>query len=105
MKMSQALFSELKNDITIVAARLNAPMITNSDMWNLFHKVQFDRCNDDSHPAFQRGRARILSFWSKHGESQAMQGNDNWLNRFYNDENLDDSHILTALRKIRGPRA
>lgn len=106
MKMSIALFKELENDVKVVMSNHREKgytlPFTDSDMWVMFNTVMFDRMNDDSHPAFvQNVRVRQLPFWSRNGETRDMQGNDNWLNRFYVEEDLDDSHIRTALMRIR----
>lgn len=104
MKMSASLFSELKSDCLTIAAHADRGgfCVNNvSDAWQVFHAVCFDRMQDDSHPAFANNvRTRVLPFWSRNGESKDMQGNDHWLNRFYDEENLNDDHIATALRKI-----
>ena len=104
MKMSNALYEELKADI-ITLAKFHVSLgytkrYSQSDMWKLFHSVSFDRMYDDSHPAFVNGRHRILPFWSRNGEPIAMRGNDHWLNRFYDEEDLNDTHIQSALNKI-----
>lgn len=107
MKMSPALYSDLQSDMIAVAKRQrekgHLPEFVQKDMWNLFHMVMFDRNNDDNHPSYsakEGRRVRVLPFWSRNGESKDMQGNDTWLNRFYNEEDLNDSHIETALKKI-----
>lgn len=104
MKMSNALYEELKADmITLAKFHLSlgyTRRFSQSDMWKLFHIVCFDRMNDDSHPAFLNGRTRILPYWSRNGEPIEMRGNDHWLNRFYVEEDLNDSNIHTALNKI-----
>ncbi len=104
MKMSLALFQDLENDVKAVMAyhreKGYTKPYTASDMWGIFNTVMFDRMNDDSHPAFSNGWNRLLPFWSRNGETKAMQGNDHWLNRFYVEEDLNDSHITTALNRI-----
>ena len=103
MKMSDSLYKELKADIQVWAKLRDRDIKGASlgEMWNLFHFVMRDRNNDDSHPAFTtRQWTRGVPFWSRNGENKAMQGNDTWLNRFYAEEDLNDSHIATALRKI-----
>lgn len=103
MKMSNKLYNELKIDIE-VWAKLRGRDIKEAslgEMWNLFHFVCRDRNNDDQHPAFLSGDwTRGVEFWSRNGELSNMQGNDNWLNRFYITENLNDDHIATALRSM-----
>ena len=100
MKISATLFADLKADCDAMVQHHGVTVETMGNAWEVFHAIQYDRMNDDSHPAFQNGRNRVLPFWSRNGESRDMQGNDHWLNRFYNDENLNDDHIATALRKI-----
>lgn len=102
MKMSANLFNDLKNDCEMMVnfGCENKPQ-TMKDMWKVFHSIMFERMNDDTHPAFANGRPRILAFWSRNGEKKEMQGNDHWLNRFYVEENLNDDHIETALKKIK----
>lgn len=106
MKMSIGLFNELENDVRAVLKSHrdkgdNTPL-ERKHMWLFFNTIMFDRMNDDSHPAFASAnpRKRVLPFWSKNGETRDMQGNDHWLNRFYKDEDLNDSHITTALNRI-----
>lgn len=106
MKMSLALFQDLENDVKALMQEYREsgyhPAFTDSDMWGMFHTIMFDRMNDDNHPAFTTGnRKRKFPFWSRNGETRDMQGNDHWLNRFYKEEDLDDSHIRTALMRIR----
>ena len=103
MKMSKELYAELKTDIEAWAGLRGRDVKGASlgEMWSLFYFVMRDRNNDDSHPAFVSGQwTRGVPFWSRNGENKAMQGNDTWLNRFYAEEDLNDSHIATALRKI-----
>lgn len=107
MKMPVALYQELEADVKAIVAHIYKKPeqkergIQKSDMWNIFHKIMFDRMNDNEHPAFTRNPdSRILPFWSKNGETRDMQGNDHWLNRFYKEADLNDSHIDTALKRI-----
>ena len=107
MKMSKKLFEELLADCKAYVAYTRpdglkeVPSI--SAMWGLFTAIQFDRTQDDKHPAYRCNggtKVRVLPFWSRNGEPKEMQGNDHWLNRFYVEENLNDTHIETALKKI-----
>lgn len=105
MKMSVTLYTDLKNDcetILKLGTFLNDVFKPDniSGLWRMFNVIMFQRNNDDTHPGFQNGTPRILPFWSRNGETQEIQGNDTWLNRFYVDEDLNDSHIQTALKKI-----
>ena len=103
MKMSKKLYDDLFHDCQVMfhARKLeNQNKPSNQEMWALFNHVMFDRMNDDSHPAYAKGHVRVLPFWSRDGESRAEQGNDHWLNRFYIEEDLNDSHIETALKRI-----
>ena len=103
MKMSKTLFAELTDDIKTWAKVRDRDVSGASlgEMWSLFHFVMRDRMNDDNHPAYVSGTwTRVLPFWSRNGETKAMQGNNHWLNRFYDEENLNDDHIATALKRI-----
>lgn len=92
MKMSPTLFASLKVDINAVFVHhgVDFTILSKEDVRVAFYKVMFDRQNDNDHPAFQKGRKRILSHMSE----------KRWLDQFYKDENLNDEHINTALRKI-----
>ena len=93
MKMSDKLYDALATDIRIVAARFNTPLNSETSMdvlWTFFHKVLRDRSYDDEHPGFSEGYwERILDYQDRF-----------WLDRFYKDEDLNDDHIATALRRI-----
>lgn len=98
MKMSPALYADLAADIQTVAnitrpaGLLHEPSL--AEMWQLFHRVRFDRMSPPNHPAYLR-LTRFLPRWE--GD---RGGNAHWLNRFYVTEGLNDSHIATALRRI-----
>lgn len=107
MKMSRALYDELASDIRELLSVTRPDGLrevpTTGEMWALFNRVMLERMNDDTHPMWRRNggpRTRLLAFWSRNGESKEMQGNDHWLNRFYVGEDLNDSHIETALKRI-----
>lgn len=109
MKMSQTLFDELLVDCKAYLAYTRPDGIQEvpsvSAMWGLFHAVMFDRMQDDNHPAWRSNggnKVRVLPFWSRNGATSrdAQEPNDHWLNRFYREEDLNDSHIETALKKI-----
>lgn len=105
MKMPIDLYKELEADVKTVIQNYYIPRgftspLERGDMWSIFNTIMVDRMNDDTHPIFaEKVRPRILPFWSRNGETKAMQGNDHWLNRFYGN-GLDDSHITTALNRI-----
>lgn len=102
MKISKQLYTELKTDMETMAQAngLSLGSLDIAGLWLCFNRVTFDRMNDDTHPSFLNGRKRILPFWSRNGESKDIQGNNHWLNRFYEGEDLNDTHIATALKKI-----
>lgn len=94
MKMSPSTYEEIKTGIRAVVNFLGQDNVraarddtsTQSMMWQLFILAEFDYRNDDSHPAYVKGRARVVPFkafnWSPYNEG------------------LKDSHIETALMKI-----
>jgi hypothetical protein len=93
MKMPDPLYAQLRDDIhTVCEARGIAltSKTTESLLWNLFHVVMKNRLFDDSHPGFAGG------LWERYMPKIEVH----WLDQFYKDADLNDSHILTALRKI-----
>lgn len=103
MKMPRPMYEELHDDINVWAALRGREVkgATLGEMWNLFHFVMRDRMNDDAHPGFATGQwTRGVPFWSRNGETRDAQGNDNWLNRFYIEADLNDTHIATALKRM-----
>lgn len=107
MKMSRALYEELRADVREVLSVTRPDGVkhepSTGEMWQLFNRVMLERMNDDGHPTWKHNggpTTRLLSFWSRNGETRAEQGNDHWLNRFYQEEDLNDSHIETALKRI-----
>lgn len=93
MKMSQELYDALAADIQEVSEVWSVELDEEtpaSSLWHMFHQVMRDRSYDDEHPGFSQGQwTRILDYQDRF-----------WLDRFYEAEDLNDSHILTALRKI-----
>lgn len=90
--MSPELYDALAADIRTLANATGMPLDPDrtAELWNLFHRVMYDRSYDDDHPGYASGHwRRILPH-----EDRC------WLDRFYKDADLNDSHILTALRKI-----
>lgn len=96
MKMSPEIFEAMKADILSVAKALQID-IKSADggstglktMWELLHKVSQDRAFDDSHPAFQSGAWKRVLPCDKRNYC------------FYYADDCDDSHVETALRKIK----
>jgi hypothetical protein len=93
MKMTQPVFDSLKSDLAIVADKLGIEPAPNENlrtMFNLLAIVSQCRAFDDNHPNFKSGRwARVLPYDGR---------NYCW----YYDGGLNDSHIETALKKIKG---
>ena len=93
MKMSKPLYDALAADLRTVAEVWSVDLDEEtppSSLWHLFHGVMRDRSYDDTHPGF------ILKHWKR-----ILPHEDRfWLDRFYKDEDLNDDHIRTALRKI-----
>lgn len=99
MKMRQELYNSIKTDIQTVmdytGIRTTKGVFEAKLMWSLLDKVNFDRTQPDTHPAFVKGIVpRILPFDGREGcffYDEAFLGRRNGLN---------DSHVETALRKI-----
>lgn len=99
MKMSKPLFDRLKSDCEAVVKHYGVTLesIKNySDIWAVFRTVCRHRSYDDRHYIFtDLGHQRILEpthVFQTHGKK--------YLDLFYKDEDLNDSHIETALKKI-----
>jgi hypothetical protein len=101
MKMSNVCYADLKSDIEKVADSFSANMGAEklldyvssrpvAAMLQMLHEVSHNRAFNDSHPHYQAGKKRILPH----------DGRDFcW---YYKDGmGLDDTHIQTALLKIK----
>jgi hypothetical protein len=96
MKIKPELYAALKSDIESVVKSLGIDVAIADGgkgglktMWELFHKTRRDRSYPDTHPAFAQGVwKRILPY---DGRNYTC---------FYAD-GCNDSHIETALRKIK----
>lgn len=96
MKITPENYTALKEDIQAIVNHYKFDIKTADHgktgcktMWQLFHAAGLERSQDDSHPAFTRGRTRVLpcvGVW--------------WGDRLYK-QGLNDSHIETALKAIR----
>jgi len=96
MKMSPKLFAALKADFAVMRSFVPFDPSRNelSNAFTVFNAIMFQRQNDDIHPAFTSGRVkRILS-------PHIKQDGFSWLDQFYVQEDLNDDHIRTAIKKI-----
>ena len=98
MKMSKPLYNRLKSDCMAVIAHHSLPLNaidTGAKAWQVFHAVSFDRSYNDEHPAFaKRVKTRILPCTLDAGSDRRF------IDLFYRDEGLHDTHIKTALKRI-----
>ena len=102
MKMSKELFEMLKSDCETLleCLKFTADEIDNTgDAWAVFGKVCFQRNMSDNHPHFKNGGMRFLPFDQEAEDDPRINGGP-YLGRFYELEDLDDTHIKTALKRI-----
>ena len=102
MKMSNQLFEMLKSDCEVVCSAydlLTEDIKTKAGAWDVFHAVCFQRNMSDKHPHFKNGGTRYLPF-DQEGEDNPNINGGPYLGRFYEVEDLNDSHIATALKRI-----
>lgn len=95
MKISSEHYSQLRDDIREVAKAYNIDVATADGgktglkMMHALHAVvDQNRAYDDQHPIFTRGAKRVLPFTGR-----------NYCHLY--DAGLDDTHITTALKKIK----
>lgn len=102
MKMNPTLYTEIKEGIRQVTDHFGPQNVKDAIvqrsltavMWSLLNSVMHDWMYDDTHPAYVKGRVRILphkdrmwSIYDNNGERHNRNG-------------IHDSHIETALTKI-----
>lgn len=102
MKMSAALYAMLESDChTLCRAGGVEPeaVTTRAAAWAWFHRVVFQRGMSDRHPHFRDGGQRFLPFDQEGEDDPRINGNP-YLGRFYEVEDLNDTHIWTALKRV-----
>jgi hypothetical protein len=93
MKMTDTDFQTLRHDFgTVIEAQrthdnrcVDRSKLSMRDAWEIFHIIQLDRSNDNSHPVYGT-RVRYVDYVGPHATL------------YY--EGYSDEHINTALRKI-----
>lgn len=90
MKMPKEMYDSLKADIEVIVRELTLfDRLDMKTMWDIHAIVSRNRAYDDNHPNFKsKAWKRFLPFDGR---------NYCW----YYDAGLDDSHVETALKKIR----
>lgn len=96
MKMSPTLFASLEADCVTICETLDmqpANFYEAGTVWDIFHKIMRDRTYSNDHPGYVSGK------WTR-ALPQTFESGNSFLDQFYKVEDLDDSHIATALRRI-----
>lgn len=96
MKMPQAVYEDLRNDVRAVVDKLKLDLVSQDHgktglkaMYALRTIVERNRSYDDEHPGFkQKVWTRVLPFTGRKA-------------CYLYDLGLSDTHIATALRKIK----
>ena len=120
MKMSQGMYDTIRNAMRNIYNQRNVDLYNSfyadkplaRKIWDLFHEASFELRNDNDHPYFTRPDAKkkknpmIRPIWAalnlieSDGRMKRINAHIPGFDPYNRDEDLNDAHIETALKKI-----
>lgn len=88
MKFSKEDYEELKADFKLIVSAYNLTAGMPVNVWGIYHRILEDHAYDDEHPSYKAGRKRVCKY-------------DGRSTQYWYKKGYDDSHINTALKKIK----